>query len=184
MRRESSGRGLRRCGLLIVVVNTCEPFQTSDYGVARACIEHRVHYVDLADGRDFVTGIMSLDGAAKRAGVTTISGASTVPGLSSAVVEHYVHEFAAIDELVFGISPGQKAERGLATTEGILTYVGKRLKPFAGSPPTAPMAGSISTVRTIPNLAGGGWRIATSPISISCRRAMASRRSASRRGSS
>jgi hypothetical protein len=35
--------------------------------------------------------------------------------------------------LVFGISPGQQAERGLATTQGILTYVGKLLKPFAGA---------------------------------------------------
>ena len=34
--------------------------------------------------------------------------------------------------LRYGISPGQKAERGLATTEGILTYVGKPLRAFAG----------------------------------------------------
>jgi len=32
----------------------------------------------------------------------------------------------------YGISPGQKAERGLATTQGILSYVGKPLKPFLG----------------------------------------------------
>ena len=32
----------------------------------------------------------------------------------------------------FGISPGQQAERGLATTKGILSYTGKPLKPFAG----------------------------------------------------
>ena len=32
--------------------------------------------------------------------------------------------------LRFGISPGQKTERGLATTKAILSYVGKPLKPF------------------------------------------------------
>ncbi len=116
----------------LVVVNTVGPFQTSDYRVARASIAHGVHYVDLADGRDFVTGIVALNEDAKRAGVSVIAGASTVPGLSSAVIEHYAGEFAEIDELVYGISPGQKAERGLATTQGILTYVGKRLRPFAG----------------------------------------------------
>jgi hypothetical protein len=115
-----------------VVINTVGPFQSSDYSIAQACIAHGVHYVDLADGRDFVTGIVALDEAAKRAGVSVISGASTVPGLSSAVIEYYADEFDEIDELVYGISPGQKAERGLATTQGILTYVGKRLRPFAG----------------------------------------------------
>jgi hypothetical protein len=116
-----------------VVVNTCGPFQTSGYGVAECCMAHGVHYVDLADGRDFVTGIVALNEAARRAEVTVIAGASTVPGLSSAVVEHYASEFAEIDELVYGISPGQKAERGLATTQGIFTYVGKRLRPFSGA---------------------------------------------------
>ena len=116
-----------------VVINTCGPFQASNYDIARACIAHGVHYIDLADGRDFVTGITILDAFAKQRGVTVISGASTVPGLSSAVLEHYRHEFSIIDSLTYGISPGQKAERGLATTQGILTYVGKPLKPFAGS---------------------------------------------------
>jgi len=115
-----------------VVVNTCGPFQGTDYTVAETCIAHGVHYIDLADGREFVTGITALDAKAKAAGVAVISGASTVPGLSSAVIEHFKHEFSEIDELIYGISPGQKAERGLATTQGILTYVGKPLKPFAG----------------------------------------------------
>lgn len=115
-----------------VVINTCGPFQTSNYRIADTCIEKDIHYIDLADGRAFVNGITALDAKAKAKGVSVISGASTVPGLSSAVLEHYKHEFLQIDELTFGISPGQKAERGLATTQGILTYVGKPLRPFAG----------------------------------------------------
>ena len=115
-----------------VVVNTCGPFQNKDYRVAQACIRQRAAYIDLAEGRDFVTGITRLDEAAKAAGVAVISGASTVPGLSSAVVEHFKPGFAAIDELKFGVSPGQKAERGLATSAGILGYVGKKLKPMRG----------------------------------------------------
>lgn len=116
----------------VVVINTCGPFQNSNYDAARICIAHGVHYIDLADGRDFVTGITALDAEAKKNNVSIISGASTVPGLSSAVIEHFLPEFSGIDSLIYGISPGQKAERGLATTRGILTYVGKRLKPFAG----------------------------------------------------
>ena len=115
-----------------VVVNTCGPFQEADYGVAETCIEAGVNYVDLADGRDFVTGITVLDERAKASGVAVVSGASTVPGLSSAVLEHQASLFSRIDRLSFGISPGQRAERGLATTRGIMSYVGKPLKPFPG----------------------------------------------------
>ncbi len=112
-----------------IVINTCGPFQLSDYSVAQACIEYGVHYIDLADGRDFVTEITTLDSEAKRHNIAVISGASTVPALTSAVIEHYLPEFSAIDSLKFGIAPGQKAERGLATTQAILSYVGKKLKP-------------------------------------------------------
>ncbi len=116
-----------------VVINTCGPFQTSNYDIARTCITHGVHYIDLADGREFVTGITELDAQANAKGISVISGASTVPGLSSAVIEHYIHEFSEIELLHYGISPGQQVERGLATTQSILTYVGKKLKPFIGN---------------------------------------------------
>lgn len=115
-----------------VVVNTCGPFQEADYRIAETCIEAGTNYVDLADGRDFVTGIASLDEHAKAAGVAVVSGASTVPGLSSAVLEQYAPFLSRIDRLSFGISPGQRAERGLATTRGIMSYVGRPLKPFPG----------------------------------------------------
>ncbi len=113
-----------------VLIDTCGPFQARDYNIAKTCIEHGVHYIDLADGRDFVTGINVLDKDAKAAGVSIISGASTVPGLSSCVLEKYKDSFSQIDSMEFGISPGQKAQRGLATTQAILSYLGKPLKKF------------------------------------------------------
>ena len=115
-----------------VVINTVGPFQMSDYGIAQTCIAGATHYIDLADGRDFVTGITALDADAKKHNVAVISGASTVPALTSAVVEQFFPRFSEISSLTFGIAPGQKAERGLATTKAILSYVGKRLKPCAG----------------------------------------------------
>lgn len=115
-----------------VVVNTCGPFQGSDYRVAETCIAQAVHYVDLADGRAFVNGITALDAASRAAGVAVISGASTVPGLSSAVVEALRGDFATVELMRYSISPGQRAERGLATTQGILSYVGKPLSPWPG----------------------------------------------------
>ncbi len=113
-----------------IVINTIGPFQTTDYTIAKICIQHNVHYIDLADARDFVVNITCLDSLAKEKNVLVVSGASTVPGLSSAVLEHYKNNFAMVDSLIYGISPGQKAPRGLATTESILTYLGKPLKPW------------------------------------------------------
>lgn len=111
-----------------IVINTVGPYQTADYSIAKTCIKHKVHYIDLADARDFVTGITNLDALAKENDVIVVSGASTVPELSSAVLDYYQDKFKTIDTLIYGISPGQKAPRGLATTESILTYLGKPLK--------------------------------------------------------
>jgi len=116
-----------------VVIDTCGPFQGRDYEIARVCIAGGVHAIDLADGRAYVVGIGALDGAANAAGVAVVSGASTVPGLSSAVIEAFRGEFAEIHEMRYGISPGQKAERGLATTRAVLGYAGRALKPVRGN---------------------------------------------------
>lgn len=115
-----------------IVINTVGPFQSSNYSVATSCIQHNIHYIDLADGRDFVTGITSLDQQAKANNVMVISGASTLPGLSSAVIAHFKHQFSVIDSVIYGIAPGQKTTRGIATTKSILSYLGRPIKPYKG----------------------------------------------------
>ncbi|MCG8492439.1 MAG: saccharopine dehydrogenase NADP-binding domain-containing protein [Sneathiellales bacterium] len=116
-----------------VVINTCGPFQNNDYSILETCLKHSVPYIDLADGREFVNGVVRYHEDAVRANTCLISGASTVPALSSAVIEHFKEDFSEFSKIRFGISPGQKAERGLATTQGILSYTGRPLKPSAGS---------------------------------------------------
>lgn len=108
-----------------LLINTCGPFQLRDYRVAEACIEFGVNYIDLADGRDFVNNFSSLDASAKKHQVLCVSGASTVPGVSSAVVDKYAVDFSKIDSINIAISPGNKSERGLATVAAILSYTGK-----------------------------------------------------------
>lgn len=108
-----------------VVINASGPFQSQDYTLARACIAAGCHYVDLADARAFVTGIGALDAAAKAAGVRVISGASTVPGLSSAVVAANRSAFARLETIDIGVSPGNSFDPGGATTASILGYVGR-----------------------------------------------------------
>jgi len=107
-----------------VVVHTAGPFQGQDYGVARAAIDARCHYIDLGDGREFVAGIAALDQLARANGVSVIGGASSVPALSSAVVDRYAPRFARLEAIRIGIASGARAP-GLATVRGIFGYLGK-----------------------------------------------------------
>ena len=108
-----------------IVIHTTGPFQTQDYRVARACIAQGCHYVDLADARDFVAGIGALDRQARDRDVLVVSGASSVPCLTAAVIDDHLEGFARLDHVDYGISAAQQTNRGLATTSAVLGYVGK-----------------------------------------------------------
>ena len=107
------------------VIHTGGPFQGQGYHVARACVQAGAHYIDLADGRAFVAGITALDAAARERGVLVASGASTLPALSSAVIDEHLGHFSRLDSIDISIAPGQQTPRGVATLESVLSYCGK-----------------------------------------------------------
>jgi saccharopine dehydrogenase-like NADP-dependent oxidoreductase len=115
-----------------VVINASGPFQTQDYRLAQASIAAGCHYIDLADARAFVIGIGALDAAARAAGVSVVSGASSVPGLSSAVVRRIAEELPQIDEVHIGISPGNSFDPGVATAASIIGQAGKPFRLRSG----------------------------------------------------
>ncbi len=108
-----------------IVIHTTGLFQTQDHRVARACIAHGCHYLDLADAREFVATIDALDVEARAKNVLVVSGASSVPCLTAAVIDAYLPAFARLEKVDYGISAAQHANRGLATTSAVLGYVGK-----------------------------------------------------------
>ncbi|MBD8874328.1 saccharopine dehydrogenase NADP-binding domain-containing protein [Rhodanobacter sp. DHB23] len=111
-----------------LVIHAAGPFQGQDYRVAEACIDAGSDYVDLADGRDFVSGFSRLDERARRAGRLLVSGASSVPALSSAVVDALLPEFGALDAIEYAINPGNRTPRGDATVASILGYCGRPIR--------------------------------------------------------
>ncbi|MGE3648386.1 MAG: DUF4166 domain-containing protein [Reyranellaceae bacterium] len=115
-----------------LVIHTAGPFQARDYAVAEACIAMGAHYIDLADARGFVAGIGALDQAARSAGVLVASGASSVPALSSAVIDRLRDGLATIEAIDIAITPGNRAPRGRATVASILSYVGRPLRWWRG----------------------------------------------------
>jgi saccharopine dehydrogenase-like NADP-dependent oxidoreductase len=108
-----------------ILIHTAGPFQGQAYALAEACIRRRCHYIDIADGRDFVAGITRLDAAARAAGVLVVSGASSVPAFTSAVVDHHRSGFDVLEGVLGAISTAQRATPGPATVGAILGYAGK-----------------------------------------------------------
>jgi saccharopine dehydrogenase-like NADP-dependent oxidoreductase len=122
--RENLAQTLHALGVELLI-HTAGPFQAQGYDVARAAAAAGAHYIDLADGRRFVCDFaQTLNTTFQHAGRTAISGASTVPALSSAVVAHLCQGWQRIDSIDMCIAPAQTAPRGTATIAGVLSYCG------------------------------------------------------------
>jgi hypothetical protein len=112
-----------------VVIHCAGPFQGQDYRVAGAAIAAGAHYLDLADGREFVASFARrMDAVTRAADRLAIAGASTLPALSSAVIDSLAGRFREIAEIQISIAPGQRAPRGTATLAGVFSYVGRSFR--------------------------------------------------------
>ncbi len=135
-----------------IVIHTSGPFQIQEPHVAKVCIDQACHYIDLADGRAFVEKITTLNQAAKDKGVLVLAGASSVPGLTSALVDHYLPKFKQIETLDYGITTAQKTNRGLATTAAILSYTGKPFQTFIDGKMTKVFGWQNLHIRNYPDI--------------------------------
>ncbi|HVJ55408.1 MAG TPA: saccharopine dehydrogenase NADP-binding domain-containing protein [Aliidongia sp.] len=113
-----------------ILVDAAGPFQGADFGAAATAIAAGMHYVDLADARDFVAGFATLDQAAKARGVLAVTGASSTPALSNAVADALVQGWRRVDRIEIAIAPGNRAPRGEAVVRAILSYVGRPVRLF------------------------------------------------------
>lgn len=111
-----------------LLIDAAGPFQTSGYDVPQACIRAGIAYLDLADARDFVTGIGDLDDAARAAGVAIVSGASSVPALSGAVARHLAEGMDRVTQVEVAISASNRATAGPSVAAAILSYVGRPVR--------------------------------------------------------
>lgn len=111
-----------------VVIDASGPFQ--DYGagayrLVEAAIDAGVHYLDLADGSDFVAGVRAYDARAKAAGVYALSGVSSFPVLTAAVVRVLAQDMTRVTEIAGGIAPSPFAGIGENVIRAIASYAGQ-----------------------------------------------------------
>jgi hypothetical protein len=128
-REQASAERLKEIGCAIVV-DCSGPFQLSGTKLIEAAIGARVHYLDLADSRAFVTGIGRFDSAARAVGIAVISGVSSTPALSHAVLDGLTSAWLAIDSVDVAIVPGNRTPKGRSVIEGILSWVGQPVRVF------------------------------------------------------
>jgi NAD(P)-dependent dehydrogenase (short-subunit alcohol dehydrogenase family) len=117
---------------LYAVADASGPFQDSNDRLPRAAIGAGLHYVDLADGRAFVSDIARLHQQAVAAHVAVLAGASSTPALSHAVLDMMIADASRVIAIDVSIAPGNRAPRGLSVVQSILSTVGQPIRVFHG----------------------------------------------------
>ncbi len=117
-------------GQVDLVIDAAGPFQGSGTQVITASIAAGVDYMDLADGRAWIGNIGTFDNAARHADTFVLTGASSIPALSHAVLDRLTAGWSAVETIRVGIFPGNRAPRGRAVVDAILSYTGKPVKVF------------------------------------------------------
>ncbi|MEM7188352.1 MAG: DUF4166 domain-containing protein [Pseudomonadota bacterium] len=112
-------------GAIVDAVGPFQDYPGDPYLVPRACIAAGIHYLDLSDSAKFTAGIATLNDAACQAGVFVLSGCSSVPGLSSTVVDELAQGRDDIRLIDTAILPGNRAPRGLSVMASIVGGVGR-----------------------------------------------------------
>lgn len=113
-----------------LLVDASGPFQQygeAPYAVVEACIDAGVNYLDFADGADFVFGISKYDKSAKDAGIYVLSGVSSFPVLTAAVLREFARTMD-IEKVTGGIAPSPYAGIGLNVMRAVVGYAGASIK--------------------------------------------------------
>lgn len=113
-----------------IVVDASGPFQAygdDPYRVAKAALATGCHYIDFADGSDFVHGIGQFDEAARNSALVVLSGMSSFPALTAAVARHLSSDLLSVDSIIGGIAPTPYAGVGRSVVGAIAGYAGQKV---------------------------------------------------------
>ncbi len=111
-----------------LVIHAAGPFSGQDYRVAQACLKAGAHYLDIADGRKYVTDFQGkLHKEVKHKNLFFCTGASTTPAVTSAMVKELKADGLKITAIHSTLSPGNQNPRGTATVATVLGYLGNAI---------------------------------------------------------
>jgi len=127
-----------------VALGTIGPFYKYEEKVARACIEARVNYVSICDDYDAADAILKLDGEAKEAGITMITGVGWTPGITNVLAKKAADEIDEVEDIAVSWGAHASDTVGKAVTLHTMHI-------FAGTVP------SFQRGRRVMIPAGSGW---------------------------
>ena len=114
-----------------VVVNCAGPFFRTGPKVARAAIEAKVNYLDICDDYEVIDFLFTpeIDEAAKRAGITVLTGMGSDPGTNNLIAKYYADRLDRVDEIalywVISIADlGERATWGAAWDHSLYMNLG------------------------------------------------------------
>lgn len=113
-----------------LVVDASGPFQNyaaDPYRVITACIGAKINYLDFADAADFVFGVSRFDAEARAAGTFVLSGVSSFPALTAAVLREMAKTMDILS-VKGGIAPSPHAGIGLNVMRAVIGYAGAPVK--------------------------------------------------------
>lgn len=146
-----------------LIIDAAGPFQGADLSFARAVIEAGAHYLDLADARDFVATFPQLDELARERGVAAITGASSTPALTHAVLDRLCAGWQRIESIRAGIAPANKMDRGPAVMKAILSWTGAPAPVFEEGAWRVRSGWSDCGISDVPGLGKRRFAIAETP---------------------
>ncbi|HOJ71955.1 MAG TPA: saccharopine dehydrogenase NADP-binding domain-containing protein [Syntrophorhabdaceae bacterium] len=84
-----------------VVVNCAGPFYKTAVAVAKAAVEARVNYIDICDDYEAAEILFAsdIDGKAREAGITVLTGMGSDPGTNNVLVKWYANKLDTVDEV-------------------------------------------------------------------------------------
>ncbi len=116
-----------------LVIDASGPFQAygeGGYRLVETCIAGGISYADLADAREFVAGIARFDAAARAANVFVLSGLSTFPALSTAVLRRLALDFASVESVRGGVAPSPHAGVGENVVRAMAAQAGQKAQGY------------------------------------------------------
>jgi hypothetical protein len=122
-----------------LVVDASGPFQDygeDPYALVKACVALKINYLDLADSSRFVAGVSAFDDEARARDIFVLSGVSSFPVLTAAVVRAISHDMTRRDAVAAGIAPSPFADIGVNVFRAITSYAGKPVAVVADGRPT------------------------------------------------
>ncbi len=111
-----------------VVICATGPFQGQSLTLLKCCIEQKVHYIDVAEDRDYVMRCHQLAQEIEQAGMIVLIGCSVIPGMSALLTGYSQKELGSISEVRTCITPGTRNPRGVSSFICLLNTVGEKFQ--------------------------------------------------------